>query len=308
MGKLLTILGGGENFSPLSIGNLELWLDGADESTKTYSFWNPFYTVSGTQGTTVLTASADASGILDSDMIIRVGASDVYAVDSVSGTTINIKSSLTTDYTDVSMYRKNISAWNDKSPQANNSVQYNETYQPIALSASKNVRFDNDFLDTVNNSNITGNPDFTVCMVHKLNETEGGSYGGWFGWGPATSGEVAFCGRGLNTESKYALGFLGAGNDGGTLDTNLNCLTWLREGGANGGHTGNTLYKNGSELSLGNVMGGTSVNLTATPYKIGRNINGGILNEISEILVFSKKLSDLDRVGVETYLRKKWGV
>lgn len=308
MGKLTTILGGGGNFSPHSIGNLELWLDAKDEDTRSYLFWYISFTASGSQGTKVLTASGDTSAKLASDMIIRLGANDVYVVASVSGTTINITTPLTTNYTNEMIYRKNISDWNDKSSNANHATQSNTSYQPIALYSTENIRFDSDYLETANNSNITGNADFTVCLVHKLNSTAGGNYGGWFGWGSAVAGESSFFGRGDTTESKYAVGFLGSGNDGGSLDTNLNCLTWVREGGTNNGQTGNSLYKNGSEITLENVMGSGTIDLSATPYLVGKNINGYMNNEFSELLVFSKKLSAGERVKVENYLQNKWGV
>jgi hypothetical protein len=68
----------------------------------------------------------------------------------------------------------------------------------------------------------------------------------------------------------------------------------------------NTIYRNGSQLSLGSTTARPV--LTSTHY-IGRRSDGFYANiQVAEIIAYSTQLSDTDRRTVEAYLGKKWGI
>jgi len=307
MSRLLTILGGGDDFSPLSLGAVELWLDAKDANTITYEDFNTYINATGTSGTNSLTATEDITDIFTPDTILKISG-DEYVVQSATGTTITTTTNLTSNYTAQRIYRPSVSSWNDKSSNNNNASQPAQYSQPATLHSNNMMRFiGNDVISTFA-SNIVGNPDFTIFIVNKLYNTSAVDYAGWLNWGGTGSGEGVFMGQGINVDNKYCIGFMSSAQQGGSLDTNTNIVCWVRDSanGTNDGQTGNILYKNGTEQTLINAMGAQAVNILSGEYKIGKTLNGNIPHDMGEMIIYNKKLSNAERLKVEQYLHNKW--
>ena len=110
--------------APTDISGDVLWLDGADQSSVTLNYFNTSVTVTSTSSnTTILSASAALPAYVATSSLIRIGATDVYTVATVSGSVITTTAPVAYYASAQPLYSARVSQWNDKSGNAANAVQ-----------------------------------------------------------------------------------------------------------------------------------------------------------------------------------------
>lgn len=115
---------------PIPTANLLAWFDATDISTITKGYVTKAQTATGTSGASSFTTSADISADLFPNMLVRLAGTDVYTISTVSGTTVNITGTLSTNYSASALAVEGISQWNDKSGNGNHATQGIGSYQP----------------------------------------------------------------------------------------------------------------------------------------------------------------------------------
>ena len=197
-----------------------------------------------------------------------------------------------------------VSAWNDKSGQANHVVQATGSKQPLWVEQVQNtlptIRFDgtDDFLKiTAFTGGALAQPNtvFVVCKMPTAST----------GWRAVYDGETArhvFYTQ-ANNASNPTCSQMYAGAELGTVvadSTNIFLYTQLWNGASS------TLRKSKTQIDSGNA-GTTSFD--GITLGAGNNGTGNVGNpDICEIIVYDSSLSTSDRDSIEDYLTKKWGV
>ena len=223
-------------------------------------------------------------------------------VPTVSGLKLHLDAS---DSTTITKDGSNlVSAWNDKSGQANHVVQATGSKQPLWVDQVQNtlptIRFDgtDDFLKiTAFTGGALAQPNtvFVVCKMPTAST----------GWRAVYDGETArhvFYTQANNASNPtcnqmYAGAELG--NDVAD-STNIFLYTQLWNGASS------TLRKSKTQIDSGNA--GT-LSFDGITLGAGNNGTGNVGNpDICEIIVYDSSLSTSDRDSIEDYLTKKWGV
>ena len=221
-------------------------------------------------------------------------------VPTVSGLKLHLDAS---DSTTITKDSSNlVSAWNDKSGQANHVVQATGSKQPLWVDRVQDtlptIRFDGTDDSIRRGTFVNGalTQPTTVFIVCKMG-------------GASTPTQVVYdSGVGANRHVFYTYtsgthGFY-AGIEltgGGIVDTTKNLLyTQLFN------TTSSTLRKSKIQINSGSVGTFTwnGITLGASTSGTGNPFTG----DICEILVYNANVSDTDRDNIEQYLTKKWGL
>lgn len=207
-----------------------------------------------------------------------------------------------------------LTTWNNLAPSANHLQE--PTNPPTYFTNVKNglpaIQFDgSDALSTAANSGITGNPDFTVFVVARINAVGASPYPVFVQFNEgAGNGLSAWFGLDSTTAKLYT-GFY----DGGKKSTNdvtagWALYTYVRQSGSgtNDSQTGITQYWNGAAEGTANSLTGGAVNLTDGKILVGRSGQPATMNcDIGEIIVFNNSaLIGASRTAIEAYLNTKW--
>ena len=145
----------------------------------------------------------------------------------------------------------------------------------------------------------TGNADRTMFMVVRY---PGGSTA-WAGaaYGAGTPNQ-AFGLVAKNPSGELVLQGWGSGNDLVSTEPGQGA-GWMVQGGMVGGGTGR-LYKNGTQVA----QFPHTYNTTLSKLVVGEEIAGlGFMTmDVAALLIYDRALSEVERAGVESYLRKKY--
>lgn len=196
-----------------------------------------------------------------------------------------------------------VSEWRDKSATGSKFVQATGNDQPATATAAMNGRnvlvFDGTSDSLSATTPLSTSMPLTMFFVQRIIAATqfGMSY---------TSGTVASHFDLRQTQFNARLNILA------NLTTLINEASGTREGVNDilamtfPSSGDNTIYRNGSQLSLLNTTARPV--LTGTHY-VGRRSDGFYANiQVAEIIAYSTQLSDTDRRTVEAYLGKKWGI
>lgn len=112
----------GGGFNPLTISDCQMWLDFGRLPNMVTSYDTLVAVVSGTAGTTTLTANVDPASI-EVEQQIRVGGSDIYFVTNVSGMVITVDRDLMQTYSGASLEIAEIDSISDLSGNGNDATQ-----------------------------------------------------------------------------------------------------------------------------------------------------------------------------------------
>lgn len=218
-------------------------------------------------------------------------------------------STITTDATG------SVSQWNDKSGRGNNVTQSDNTRRPEYRRAAFNGYPCVDWntgsvsarvLTTSNNISMTSLTIFTVCrgdassgylFVHNGNSSAGHAI--WASTGPSIR-----VGRGFISDKDVSVSW---------LRDSVKKIVVTRYDGKQ--HASNLSWVNGAmsnniNRSVAGTFDDSDGRTTTGPIYIGNdqtpaNTWRGV---IAEVIVFSRNLSDAERVLIERYLNKKWGL
>jgi hypothetical protein len=138
-------------FNPTSIPNLTCWIDNSLSSKVTKAYQTLSATGSGTSGTTTITSTSNIGTGTNSGCKIRIGATDIYTISGISGTTITTIETLTSTYgAGSALALDKESQILDITSNGNNAVQATASAQPIYCPAGINGK-DVIVFDTANN-------------------------------------------------------------------------------------------------------------------------------------------------------------
>lgn len=269
-------------------------------------------TATGTAGATSLTASSSVASLMFSSQQFRVG-SDIYTVSSISGATINIVGTLSTNYSAVQIQVYKDSAIWDSSGNSRNATQATAGNQPIPYSSinGRSALFFNGVDTVLLTPNTTAlDPEsggFTIFFVYRSRNNTTGRHlvakgalnTSTQGWAiipyPGTNAYVSIVTRPSPPAfNDYLIPFTD------DLTAAILCLTF-------DGSTA-TLYKNG--VSVGSVAYVGSVTYSAGSGSIGarNNTTNFAAFDFGELIQWKRLLSDTERNMITTELGKKWGI
>jgi hypothetical protein len=198
----------------------------------------------------------------------------------------------------------NLSSWVDKSGNKNNATQATGANQPLFKTNMSGglpaIEFDgvNDFMLTTNTLTVGDNTIFVVQKILTVADTRllfwysGGGNGFYF----------------LNGQDGAS------GGNGGSVDfftpTNFIYNTALSTGfyitSRKRASTTATLYKNGVSQASAACNSGNLIGAICLGGANGASACGN--NDICEVLVYRRALSDAERSTIDTYLKNKWGI
>jgi hypothetical protein len=294
------------------IGNLlagesnQLWLDASDVSTITKTYQNITPTASGTQGTKAITTSASIAHIVLPGMIIRLDGTDFYTVSAASGTSITTVEDLSDDYSGADIAIDKVSQWNDKSGNGYNAVQATGTNQPTlhtnSLNGKSTILFDTTELMT--SPFVLSTQGYSVFKVIRLNAAL--SVGAEFVRIFRTANDNQSLSL-LRVNGNYTIKSIASGASDprpafnyeamfptGTpsVITSLVALDSLE------------YFANGVSAAQANRSATATSLTTDTNNQIGESFRG----DIAEIIIFSRIVSEAERVVINNYLMRKWGI
>jgi hypothetical protein len=159
------------------------------------------------------------------------------------------------------------------------------------------LKFDglNDYVNTQSNSTLTGNPSFTIsAWVYIPNPaTITSLYPPIVGWGTEASLQTVYFGLEASNPASMFVGVNSNGQCGATKTNQWAHYVWTRAGGG-GAQTGNTLYVNGTSVSLTNCLGTNGTpNIGTSPYKLGTNAGATRFANwmIDDVRIYNRVLS-----------------
>jgi len=289
--------------TPDRVSDLQFWMDSADANSVTLAYQTATETVSGTSGTTVLTASATMARIAKAGMSIRVNSADVYTVSSIRGTTINTVENLTSTYAALTSLEvaKSPSQFNDKSgntrhvTQGTSSLQSVHGIKTIGGKAINELDGIDDYMD--GDATFLANTEYTVFVAAKANNLPsnswilGGSAGvadGNFYCGYSNSAQITLGHFGRNLDVAVTSGY---GLQDRVLTFQLNSVGKLIRG--DGVELGSDLDPTYLISNAGFKIGQA---LTITPF------NGSV----NEVIIYNRALTTAEMQHVENYLMNKW--
>lgn len=204
-----------------------------------------------------------------------------------------------------------VTSWTDSSASLNHATEASNppTFIASAQNSKPAVAFSgNALLRSTSNSGITGNPDFTVFLVTRINATTAG-YAALLQFGEdPTSGANAWI-RLIPAGTQFFTGFYGGGSASvAGYAAGFNLYTWVRSGGANAAQSGNTQFWNGASASVAANLANPAVSLTDGVFRIGRSVaNVTAIADIAELIVFNGTAMNASTRGtIEAYLNAKY--
>lgn len=157
------------------------------------------------------------------------------------------------------------------------------------------------FVESASNSTLTGNATFSIALWFYVptGADTSGTYGRFIDWGNATSGASAQMSVYSNTTNQLFVGHWATGQASSTTFTNdeWHHAVWVREGGSNNGHQGNTLYLDGVEIPLDiDVSTAKIINVAADKYDIGGRGSGNLSVEctLDDVRVYDRVLTPIE--------------
>ncbi len=288
------------------------------------------WTVTDSGNHQAFTVRATALAGNDGTVIPRIGAAavkDIAGNNSATSTSTDNQVTYLTDYAFLRLWLTadtltgangtDVTSWPDISAYANDANE--STNPPTILTGALNslpaVHFvggSSQILRTINNSGITGNPDFTVFVVSRINSS-GTNYPVFLQFNEgAVDGTSAWFGLDSTFDFIYT-GFFGGGSRSAAIyDPAFALYTWVHDSGAGGNsaQVGNTQFWNTVSKPVGNSLADPVLSITDGVMRIGRSgVNSTIDADIAEILLFHNKAMDnATRGTVETYLNSKWDI
>ncbi len=279
-------------------------------------------TDSGDQTTYTLTATA-ISGIVGSlQPSLSAGKIADYAgFANTASTGTSVSAHYLPSYTSIKLWLRadalslangaNVTSWTDSGPALNHATE--ATNPPTFIASAQNskpaVAFNGSkLLRSTTNSGMTGNPDFTVFIVTRINATTAG-YAGLLQFGEdETSGANAWL-RLVPAATQLFSGFYGGGSASvASYPAGFNLYTWVRSGGANTAQSGNTQFWNGASASVTANLSNPAVNITDGVFRIGRSTaNVTSIADIAELIIFNGTAMGASARGtIEAYLNAKY--
>lgn len=279
-------------------------------------------TDSGDQTTFTLAATA-ISGIVGSlqPSLSAAKIADFAGIANTASTGTNTTAHYLPGYSSVKLWLRadalslangaSVTSWTDSSGSLNHATE--ATNPPTFIASAQNskpaISFNGSkLLRSTTNSGITGNPDFTVFLVSRINGTTAG-YAALLQFGEdETSGANAWL-RLIPSASQIFTGFYGGGSASvANYPAGFNLYTWVRTGGANTAQSGNAQFWNGASASVTANLSNPAVNITDGVFRIGRSTANVTSNaDIAELIVFNgTAMSTSARGTIEAYLNAKY--
>jgi len=160
---------------------------------------------------------------------------------------------------------------------------------------------DDQFVESASNSTLTGNATFSIALWFYVptGANTDGAYGRFVDWGTAIGGQSAQISVYASTINQLFVGHWSTGQASTTTFSNdeWHHAVWVREGGSNNGHQGNTLYLDGVEIPLDiNVNTAKTINVTADKYDIGGRGSGNLSVEctLDDVRVYNRVLTPIE--------------
>ena len=325
--------------------DLQLWLDSADSSTVTLTYSTDELssaTVMGTSGTNTITTSLDVSANLKVGARIRIGASgtvttadtlgtDTYTITSISGTSITVQETLTSDYTGTVLNRGLVSSWGDKSDNSYTAATTVEADMPLWIDNGLNGEDSIDFSGGSNNLTLgsdyiysdtgAGITSFGTLVAASTSSTATEQF--WFDFGV-----YPFRGYGFAHSSDNGVLYTPTGIGGDTTTTNyasslLDTPVIQTNSIVFGDQQTQSL--NGTEIASNPItiaqlndpqifQGTTPANNTG-PVTIGSiastrspGSDGNFSGLINDVIIYDENLSDDATALVEQYQAAKWDI
>jgi hypothetical protein len=188
-----------------------------------------------------------------------------------------------------------VSAWNDKSGQANHVTQATGSKQPLWVDQVQDtfptIRFDgsNDEMAVTYGSSLsTAATVFIVCTMPTASGGERMVFDGL-----TSGGRFAY----LKSSGNIHYMYRGNGVSSTTVDKTMRMFTLVWNGSSS------SLGIDGTDVTTGNV--GTQ---SPTGLRLGAQYNSANFGDtdICEILIYGSALSTADRTSIENYLSNKW--
>lgn len=160
---------------------------------------------------------------------------------------------------------------------------------------------DDQFVESASNSTLTGNATFSIALWFYVptGANTDGNYGRFIDWGSESAGASAQMAVYNDTINQLFVGHWATGQASTTTFTNdeWHHAVWVREGGSNNGHQGNTLYLDGVEIPLDiDVSTAKTINVTADKYDIGGRGSGNLSVEcmLDDVRVYDRVLTPIE--------------
>lgn len=258
----------------------------------------------GASGTTIITASASVNNIVQPGELIRIGATDIYTVASVSTVTINTVETLTNTYAALSaLALDKMSQWTDTSGKGNHFATTSDTnkgvFNPNQLNGGAVMTCDGVTEMLANTSTLTTllTGDGTMFFIAKRNTETGSAQTVLFmaELGVATRGVVGFSATAGNVS--YIHG--GTVTSTGNTNTNYQIIGSRRRGVALG-----VSINNGTETTNSLATNQTPVNLIS----LGSAASSGLIGSVAKVLIWNRYLSNNEMVAVFRQLSNETGI
>ncbi len=306
---------------------LQLWLDASDASKVqlTYSTNGVATTIVGnTSGTNTLNTAADVSANLKVGARIRLGSAgavttadtqgaDTYTITNISGTTITVAETVTSDYSGQNIYRGLVSEWRDKTTNNNNASRADASRQPLWLD------------NQLNNNDVffyNGNQGLTIPYNAAINPSTGsirvisqfdGTFGPYYSplsarsTGPAPTFNPL---RGYNFYVSNSNNIEVWNGDGASnwLKINAGAATTNPEILEEFYNSSNvTFYRNGTNYGS-NIGTADNQIVSTTVGALGGSTFASWVGYVPEVLIYNAALSTARQHLLDQYQSAKWGV
>lgn len=296
MSLFFTFLPDNSSFVPTRL--LARWYDSAASSTITKAYQDIAPTGSGSITTNTITASSSVATIVPIGSVIRIGGTDTYTVSNVVTTTITTVEPLSATYSAGSaLALDKVSQWDDKTRQFVNAVQGTASLQPVYIPNPALATLAGQRMTTVD---MTLPGEFSIFIVNST-FTQGGTCV-MLGSGTAAN----TCKIGRNSTNAF-IRVVNGGSSDQTLvypaNNTPNILTVLRDSNnkVDGAFDRGVLSRLFSDVAQ---SGDPSFRWL---FQADASTGQVWIGSIMEILVYSRRVSDAERVAIELYLSSKWG-
>lgn len=163
----------------------------------------------------------------------------------------------------------------------------------------------NDVLSGVAASGLSGDPSWTLFVVHSRSISTAGG-GTVFSWGTRGGGSVNVVD---DSVGRWLVGGLGATFLSSTVNTTTNTGFVISGAKLAGPNCWTGIWRNGTYIGAGS-WSSTSVIVAAGGLQLGLCVSGPTYHNglIGEVLLYSRFLSTAERRTLEAWLGAKWGV
>lgn len=257
-------------------------------------------TATGTSGASSFLMSADRSSDLFPNMLIRLAGTDIYTISTVSGTTVNIVGTLSTNYVASAIAVEGISQWNDQSGLGNHitmgTASKQPWYIPNHINAHPAVLFSDNSHELTAPSglySLFGTTPLTIFANIYSNQQDYSSR--IFVAADAGGTRVAF---GTTSTSTGGVTF-GHDNAGATVDKIVTNTQWAVWRGRRNGTTMAITQNNAAE-----VTSSIADDLTLVSARVGNNSFDGML---LDLFIYNRALDANETNAVQSYMAVRSG-